>query len=130
MPLRYPFQRTQPLSARVHFVLEGPNTYRSGISFINEALASPGTLMTLILPRTLVAFMSLVCKNIVCKNVYLYAKQYWPNPVHKVLTIPDKFIEVKTGESYIVSANIHEQIKYHAKNNTLQHLLVLRPIGH
>jgi hypothetical protein len=39
------------------------------------------------------------------------------------LTIPDKFIDVKTGESYIVSDNIHEQIRYHAKNNTLKHLV-------
>ena len=39
------------------------------------------------------------------------------------LTVPDKFIDVKTGESYVVTANIHEQIEYHAKNNTLKHLV-------
>jgi hypothetical protein len=35
------------------------------------------------------------------------------------LTIPERFIDVKTGESYSVSPKIHEQIEYHAENNTL-----------
>ncbi|WP_174615524.1 hypothetical protein [Virgibacillus ihumii] len=39
------------------------------------------------------------------------------------LTIPDTFIDVKTGESYSVSARTQEQIAYHAKNNTLIHLV-------
>ncbi|HZG59775.1 MAG TPA: hypothetical protein VEY68_04725 [Anoxybacillus sp.] len=39
------------------------------------------------------------------------------------LTIPDRFIDVKTGESYSVSPKIQEQIEYHTKNNTLIHLI-------
>ncbi|WP_430788260.1 hypothetical protein VBD025_00485 [Virgibacillus flavescens] len=40
-----------------------------------------------------------------------------------ILTIPDKFIDVKTGESYVVSPITQEQIAYHSKNNTLIHLV-------
>src|SRR4051812_27396739 len=39
------------------------------------------------------------------------------------ITIPDTFIDVKTGESHIVSSKIQDQIEYHAQNNTLIHLL-------
>jgi hypothetical protein len=39
------------------------------------------------------------------------------------LSVPDKFIDVKTGETYSVSQKIEEQIKYHANNNTLHHLV-------
>ena len=39
------------------------------------------------------------------------------------LTIPDKFIDVKTGESIVITKTIHDQIKYHATNNTLKHLV-------
>lgn len=39
------------------------------------------------------------------------------------ITIPDRFIDVKTGESYLVSLKIQEQIEYHEKNNTLMHLV-------
>ena len=35
------------------------------------------------------------------------------------LTIPDKFINVKTGGTEAVTSKIQEQIAYHAKNNTL-----------
>ena len=97
----YPFHEHQPLSARVHYALEGPCTYRTVISVINEALAGPGTLMTLILPRTLVAFMALVCKNIV-RKMYICAKLYWPITVHKVLTIPDKFPKYRLIQSPVV----------------------------
>lgn len=40
-----------------------------------------------------------------------------------VLTIPDRFIDVKTGDSKIVSPKVMEEIKYHSENNTLQHFL-------
>lgn len=40
------------------------------------------------------------------------------------LTIPDKFIDVKTGDSHLVSAKIQEQIEYHTNNNTLIHLVL------
>ena len=39
------------------------------------------------------------------------------------LTIPDKFIDVKTGESYDISKTVHDEIEYHATNNTLIHLV-------
>ncbi|MBD1381948.1 hypothetical protein [Metabacillus arenae] len=41
-----------------------------------------------------------------------------------VLTIPDEFIDVKTGESHLVSKKIEEQIEYHSENSTLGHLLL------
>lgn len=40
-----------------------------------------------------------------------------------VLTIPDKFINVKTGETQAVSPKTKEQIEFHAENNTLLHLV-------
>lgn len=40
-----------------------------------------------------------------------------------VLTIPDKFIDVKTGEAHIVSSKIRDEVEYHANNNTLIHLV-------
>ncbi|MBS4192718.1 hypothetical protein KHA94_21485 [Bacillus sp. FJAT-49705] len=40
------------------------------------------------------------------------------------LTLPDRFIDVKTGDSLLVSSKIQEQIEYHANNNTLIHLLL------
>jgi|RhiMetdeSRZDD1v2_1073273.scaffolds.fasta_scaffold761472_2 hypothetical protein len=39
------------------------------------------------------------------------------------ITVPDTFIDVKTGESHTVSTKLQEQIEYHAQNNTLIHLL-------
>lgn len=45
--------------------------------------------------------------------------------VNKVaITIPDKFIDVKTGESYSVPQKVQEQIEYHAENSTLVHLVM------
>ncbi len=38
------------------------------------------------------------------------------------ITVPDTFIDVKTGESHTVSTKLQEQIEYHAQNNTLIHL--------
>jgi hypothetical protein len=40
------------------------------------------------------------------------------------ITIPETFIDVKTGESHTVSSKIQDQIEYHAQNNTLVHLLI------
>ncbi|CAM4259742.1 hypothetical protein [Lederbergia lenta] len=40
------------------------------------------------------------------------------------LTIPQQFIDVKTGEHQLVSTRIQEQIEYHANNSTLIHLVL------
>ena len=40
------------------------------------------------------------------------------------LTVPDKFIDVKSGETHIVSPEVFEQIEYHAENQTLMHLVL------
>lgn len=40
------------------------------------------------------------------------------------ITLPETFIDVKTGDSYNVSTKIHDQIEYHANNNTLIHLVL------
>ncbi|MEC1892251.1 hypothetical protein ACOSZF_12040 [Cytobacillus firmus] len=40
------------------------------------------------------------------------------------LTIPDHFIDVKTGNSVKVSQKIQEQVDYHSNNNTLIHLVL------
>ncbi|MGG4169886.1 hypothetical protein ABEW00_20780 [Rossellomorea vietnamensis] len=40
-----------------------------------------------------------------------------------ILTIPENFINVKTGETEAVTSKIHEQIAYHSKNNTLSHFI-------
>lgn len=40
------------------------------------------------------------------------------------LSIPNQFIDVKTGSSMEVSSKIHEQLDYHASNSTLADLLL------
>ncbi|MEI2663784.1 hypothetical protein [Rossellomorea sp. LJF3] len=40
-----------------------------------------------------------------------------------ILTIPDSFVNVKTGETKAITSKIKEQVAYHAKNNTLNHLV-------
>lgn len=40
------------------------------------------------------------------------------------ITLPETFIDVKTGDSYSVTPKIQEQIEYHAKNSTLIHLVL------
>ncbi|PAE26369.1 hypothetical protein CHI10_03430 [Bacillus sp. 7894-2] len=40
------------------------------------------------------------------------------------LTLPDHFIDVKTGNSIKVSQKIQEQVDYHSNNNTLIHLVL------
>jgi hypothetical protein len=45
--------------------------------------------------------------------------------VNKIaITVPERYIDVKTGESHAVSAKIVEQIEYHAENSTLSHLVL------
>lgn len=39
------------------------------------------------------------------------------------ITIPETYIDVKTGESHMVPSKIEDQIEYHAQNGTLVHLL-------
>jgi hypothetical protein len=39
------------------------------------------------------------------------------------ITMPEKYIDIKTGDSHPVSKLIQEQIEYHAHNHTLVHLL-------
>jgi hypothetical protein len=39
------------------------------------------------------------------------------------ITMPEKYIDIKTGDSHTVSKLIQEQIEYHAHNHTLVHLL-------
>lgn len=40
------------------------------------------------------------------------------------LTLPDKFIDVRTGESIEVLPKVLEQIEYHSNNSTLIHLVL------
>jgi hypothetical protein len=40
------------------------------------------------------------------------------------ITIPERFIDVKTGESHPVSQKVQDQIEYHTQNNTLIHLVM------
>ncbi|MBT2681091.1 hypothetical protein J7E38_19040 [Bacillus sp. ISL-35] len=45
--------------------------------------------------------------------------------VNKVaITVPDRYIDVKTGESYSISPKVVEQIEYHAENSSLSHLVL------
>ncbi|WP_173917511.1 hypothetical protein [Halobacillus sp. Marseille-Q1614] len=41
-----------------------------------------------------------------------------------VLTIPDTFIDVKTGDTRQVTSKVIEQIEYHSENNTFLHLII------
>jgi hypothetical protein len=51
------------------------------------------------------------------------SKTYTDYINHIALTIPERFIDVKTGETYAVLPKIQEQIEYHAENNTLVDLV-------
>ncbi|MBM7553116.1 hypothetical protein [Thalassobacillus pellis] len=45
--------------------------------------------------------------------------------VNKVaITLPEEYIDIKTGDARVVSEKIQEQLAYHAENNTLIHLLL------
>ena len=39
------------------------------------------------------------------------------------ITVPETYIDVKTGESHTGTSKIEDQIEYHAQNSTLVHLL-------
>jgi hypothetical protein len=39
------------------------------------------------------------------------------------ITLPEKYIDIKTGDTHPVSKLIQEQIEYHAHNHTLVHLV-------
>ncbi|WP_257391851.1 hypothetical protein [Mesobacillus jeotgali] len=44
--------------------------------------------------------------------------------VNKVaITVPDRYIDVKTGESHLISSKVIKQIEYHAENSSLNHLV-------
>ncbi|QHE52625.1 hypothetical protein [Pontibacillus sp. HMF3514] len=51
------------------------------------------------------------------------AKNYIDYTNKTVLSIPDHFINVKTGETQQVSKQVENQIRYHTNNNTLSHLI-------
>jgi hypothetical protein len=40
------------------------------------------------------------------------------------LTLPDTFIDVKTGDTLTVPSKVQDQIDYHTKNGTLIHLIL------
>jgi 1-aminocyclopropane-1-carboxylate deaminase/D-cysteine desulfhydrase-like pyridoxal-dependent ACC family enzyme len=45
--------------------------------------------------------------------------------VNKIaITVPERYIDVKTGDSYTVSPKVAEQIEYHATNSSLSHLVL------
>ena len=53
----------------------------------------------------------------------LMSKIYTDYDNKTAITVPETFIDVKTGESHTVSSKIQDQIEYHAQNSTLIHLL-------
>lgn len=52
------------------------------------------------------------------------SKMYTDYTNMTAITIPDKFIDVKTGEPQFITVKMQEQIEYHTHNQTLQHLLL------
>ena len=52
------------------------------------------------------------------------SKMYTDYINRTALTVPDQFIDVKSGETILVSTEILEQIEYHAENQTLIHLVL------
>ncbi len=50
-------------------------------------------------------------------------KKYTDYFQETILTIPENFINVKTGKTGAITSKVQEQISYHAKNNTLIHLV-------
>ncbi|WP_338473103.1 hypothetical protein R4Z10_10480 [Niallia sp. XMNu-256] len=52
------------------------------------------------------------------------AKLYTDYINRTALSVPDHFIDVKSGEKVKVSREIYEQIDYHAENQTLIHLVL------
>ena len=52
------------------------------------------------------------------------SKMYTDYINRTALTVPDQFIDVKSGETILVSTEIIEQIEYHSENQTLIHLVL------
>ncbi|GKU80710.1 hypothetical protein [Niallia sp. NCCP-28] len=52
------------------------------------------------------------------------SKMYTDYTNMTAITIPDQFIDVKTGDSQLITAKMQEQIEYHTHNQTLLHLLL------
>ncbi len=52
------------------------------------------------------------------------SKTYTDHFNKTAITLTDSFIDVKTGSSIPISPKVHEQIQYHAKNQTLNHLIL------
>ena len=52
------------------------------------------------------------------------SKMYTDYINRTALTVPDLFIDVKSGENILVSTEIIEQIQYHSENQTLIHLVL------
>jgi hypothetical protein len=52
------------------------------------------------------------------------SKMYTDYINRTALTVPDIFIDVKSGETISVSTEIFEQIQYHSENQTLIHLVL------
>ena len=52
------------------------------------------------------------------------SKMYTDYINRTALTVPDQFIDVKSGETISVSTEIFEQIEYHSENQTLIHLVL------
>jgi hypothetical protein len=52
------------------------------------------------------------------------SKMYTDYINRTALTVPDQFIDVKSGETILVSTEIFEQIEYHSENQTLIHLVL------
>jgi hypothetical protein len=52
------------------------------------------------------------------------SKMYTDYINRTALTVPDIFIDVKSGETISVSTEIFEQIEYHSENQTLIHLVL------
>jgi hypothetical protein len=52
------------------------------------------------------------------------SKMYTDYINRTALTVPDQFIDVKSGENILVSTEIIEQIQYHSENQTLIHLVL------
>ena len=52
------------------------------------------------------------------------SKMYTDYINRTALTVPDQFIDVKSGDTILVSTEIIEQIEYHSENQTLIHLVL------
>ncbi len=53
----------------------------------------------------------------------LMSKIYTDYVNKTAISVPETYIDVKTGESHTVSSKVQDQIEYHSQNSTLIHLL-------